>query len=277
MNDGIVQSTLRELKGIAASRNLWLTFCSVVLLFAVTGPFGTMDSLRFLPRLLYWFVVHAATWSTALVFVVLGDVLLAKVVASMFWRMMTGSILSAIPIGAITQLIQLAWFGRVPDPASLASDIAGALPLCIIFCVISFLSMSANGLPGASGKAEGGSGATPEATSEVPAPLPTLEPVPLLLRLKPENRGKLQHLEVEDHYTLVRTTRGRELILLRFTDALRETGSTRGMQVHRSHWVADDFVTGLNRTNGKLTLRLADGTEIPVSRTYASRVRDRFG
>jgi DNA-binding LytR/AlgR family response regulator len=47
--------------------------------------------------------------------------------------------------------------------------------------------------------------------------------------------------------------------------------------VHRSHWVADDFVAKLNRADGRLSLSLADGTEIPVSRTYAANVRTRFG
>jgi DNA-binding LytR/AlgR family response regulator len=64
---------------------------------------------------------------------------------------------------------------------------------------------------------------------------------------------------------------------LRFSDALRETGNAAGLQVHRSHWVADDFVAKLNRANGRLSLTLADGTEIPVSRPYAADVRARFG
>ena len=74
---------------------------------------------------------------------------------------------------------------------------------------------------------------------------------------------------------MVKTSRGRELVLLRFSDAMQQAG-TSGLQVHRSHWVADEFVTSVNRDNGKLTLTLGDGTEIPVSRTYATVVRARF-
>jgi len=273
VNSGILQSTLRELKGFAGARNLWLTFGAIVLLFAVTGPFGTMDRMHFLPRLGYWLILHAAAWGAAMICVVLADVLLRDRMTNMFWRMMTGAILAAIPIGAITQMIQLAWFGRIPNAASLATEMVMALPLCIIFCVISFMTMSSGGFLNQP---------APQ-TAHLPPPdtLPAQPsvagaPAPLLQRLKPENRGRLQHLAVEDHYTFVRTSRGRELILLRFSDALRETGGAAGLQVHRSHWVADDFVTALNRTNGKLSLSLADGTEIPVSRTYAADVRARF-
>ena len=57
---------------------------------------------------------------------------------------------------------------------------------------------------------------------------------------------------------------------------MKETGTADGMQVHRSHWVAADFVSALNGADGKLSLLLADGTEVPVSRTYAAAVRARF-
>jgi DNA-binding LytR/AlgR family response regulator len=271
VKDSVLQSTLRELKGLSASRNLWLTFAAVVLLFAFTGPFGTMERLPFLPRLAYWLVLHAAAWTAALVFAVLGNILLAPLVKSMFWRMMIGAVLAAIPIGAITQLIEYLWFGGVPTIGGLIADVALAVPLCIIFCVISYLAMSSSAeLPGKP---------TPQEQPLPPAPVAKaseIAPAPLLARLKPENRGTLQHISVEDHYTLVKTSRGRELILLRFSDAMKEIGATPGLQVHRSHWVARDFVDVVNRDNGKLTIKLKDGTPIPVSRTYAAKVRSDF-
>jgi hypothetical protein len=273
VNGSVLQSALRELKGLAASRNLWLTFGAVVLLFAFTGPFGTLEEMRFLPRLGYWLILHGFAWSAALISVVLGDVLLRNLIASMFWRMLIGAACAAIPIGLITQAMGYAWFGTMPRIAGTAAEILLALPLCIIFCVITYMAMS-------SGEASG----EPRPQADTPPPpdaaavaVPAAEAPPLLRRLKPEIRGALQHLAVEDHYTLVKTSRGKELILLRFSDALAETGRTAGLQVHRSHWVADDFVVGVNRVNGKLSLVLADGSEIPVSRTYAAEVRARFG
>jgi DNA-binding LytR/AlgR family response regulator len=98
----------------------------------------------------------------------------------------------------------------------------------------------------------------------------------ILNRLKPENRGPLLRLSVQDHYTEVVTGRGRELVLLRFADALKETAATPGLRVHRSHWVADAHVESLKRDNGRLLILTRDGTEIPVSRSYAEDVRRRF-
>jgi DNA-binding LytR/AlgR family response regulator len=112
--------------------------------------------------------------------------------------------------------------------------------------------------------------------SLAPVTAPPAELPPLLRRLKPENRGLIRHIAVEDHYTFVKTSRGSELILLRFSDALAEIGGSHGLQVHRSHWVADDFVCELKRVEGRLMLKLADGTEVPVSRTYIAEVRARF-
>jgi DNA-binding LytR/AlgR family response regulator len=148
-----------------------------------------------------------------------------------------------------------------------------AAPLCVIFCTITYMAIS--GATSAAATPSESMGAR-AADADV-SPKTAAEAPPLLRRLRPENRGHLQHLSVEDHYTLVKTSRGRELILLRFSDALGEIGPTAGLQVHRSHWVADNFVAGVNRANGKLSLVLADGAEIPVSRTYAAQVRARFG
>nr|WP_246780543.1 LytTR family DNA-binding domain-containing protein [Rhizobium sp. AQ_MP] len=100
---------------------------------------------------------------------------------------------------------------------------------------------------------------------------------PLIARLKPEIRGALLHLSVEDHYTVVTTSRGRQLILLRFSDALREIGATDGLQTHRSHWVAADHVAKLEKSGSRMILRLKSGAEIPVSRSFAEAVRRRFG
>ena len=280
MNHGLLHSALRELQVFARSRNLWLTFAAVIALFAVTGPFGTMESLRFLPRLFFWLTIHLTTWTTAIVFVVLGDVLLKPYLATMFWRMMAGSMVAAVPIGGLTQAVRYVWFGHGPLPADVFGDIVMALPLCILFCLITFMTMSAEN-PGSFMSVDLSPGEAETAPAAAIPQAPSLaEPEsrqpPIIARLKPENRGRLQHLEVEDHYTNVRTSRGRELILLRFSDALRETGQQPGLQVHRSHWVADDFVKTLARKHGRLTLVLADGSEIPVSRTYAAAVRARF-
>ena len=81
---------------------------------------------------------------------------------------------------------------------------------------------------------------------------------------------------MQDHYTEVVTTRGRQLVLLRFADAMNEIGQTQGLQVHRSHWIADADVVSLRKPAGRLHVMTQDGTEIPVSRSHSAAVQARF-
>jgi DNA-binding LytR/AlgR family response regulator len=185
----------------------------------------------------------------------------------MFLRMLAGALAATFPIGLVIGVLEWSWFGTPLTWSDYLRALPTILPLSAVFCVISYLAMSGGS------NSDARPGPRPETTSA-----PTEEPagVPLLDRLRPENRGRLQHISVEDHYSRIQTSRGSQLVLLRFADAIRETGNTDGLQVHRSHWVARDFVDGFRSDKGKLTLTLKDKAEIPVSRTYAETVREQF-
>lgn len=256
MDHPSLQSTLRELQVFWRSPRFWGTFLAVVLIFAVTGPYGTMESMPAGKRFAYWLILHAAAWSIAILFSVLADTLLRKVLDRMFWRMMIGSLVAALPIGFAIGLVDYIFSG---DPVLLESSLYRAffaLPLCALFCFLTYLTMHRQ---------------IEQAKAEIPSSSSILD------RLKPQNRGALLRLSVQDHYTEVVTSRGRELVLLRFSDALREIGGTPGLQVHRSHWVADAHVEALKRDNGKILILTRDGTQIPVSRSFAEEARRRFG
>jgi DNA-binding LytR/AlgR family response regulator len=269
VNSPFLQSTLRELRVLGRSSRLWMTFGAVVLLFAVMGPYGSSERLAFLPRLAYWLLLHAGAWLFALTFAVVADVALRSRLDYMFLRMLAGSLLAAFPIGLVNGALEWSWFGTPLTWADYIQQLPTILPLSAIFCAISYLAMSGDSMSSPSPDPEPVADAGQAPVSERPS-------IPLLDRLNPENRGPLMHISVEDHYSRVSTARGSELILLRFADAIRETGTTKGLQVHRSHWVALDFVSGFRAANGKLTLALKDGTEVPVSRTYNEDVRRRF-
>jgi hypothetical protein len=84
--------------------------------------------------------------------------------------------------------------------------------------------------------------------------------------------GRLLFLEMEDHYLRIHTTEGSDVILCRMEDAAHELGQ-RGLRVHRSYWVATDAVAGARRDGQSWRLRLVDGREVPVGRTYKPAVR----
>lgn len=105
---------------------------------------------------------------------------------------------------------------------------------------------------------------------EAPAPPRFLERLPLKLR-----GAEVWAVESEDHYLRLHTSKGQDLILMRLADAVAELEGVEGAQVHRSWWVARDAIAGAERGDGRATLTLKDGSQVPVSRTYAKILRDR--
>jgi len=108
-------------------------------------------------------------------------------------------------------------------------------------------------------------------------PAPESPAMPLLIeRLDAPLRGRLLRLSGNNHHVQVITDRGEARVLMRFADALRDVGAEEGMQVHRSHWVAWRAVAGLERDGHRRWLRLTCGSRVPVARSYAGALRDRW-
>ena len=102
-----------------------------------------------------------------------------------------------------------------------------------------------------------------------PSPPKFLERLPLKLR-----GAEIWAVEAEDHYLRLHTSKGQDLVLLRLADAIAELQGIEGMQVHRSWWVAREAIAEAKRGDGRATLTLKDGAEVPVSRTYAGLLRE---
>jgi hypothetical protein len=107
-------------------------------------------------------------------------------------------------------------------------------------------------------------------------PAPDAAPPKFLERLPPKLHGaELWAVEAQDHYLRLHTSRGQDLILMRLADAVDELEGIEGAQVHRSWWVARAAIAEAQRGDGRATLTLKDGAQVPVSRTYARKLRER--
>ena len=95
-----------------------------------------------------------------------------------------------------------------------------------------------------------------------------LERLPLKLR-----GAELYAVSAEDHYLRLHTSRGSDLILMRLSDAVAELEGIEGARTHRSWWVAKDAVVDAASGDGRAVLKLKNGVEAPVSRTYARALR----
>jgi hypothetical protein len=87
--------------------------------------------------------------------------------------------------------------------------------------------------------------------------------------------AEIYAVEAEDHYLRVRTSKGSDLILMRFSDALLELEGVDGAQTHRSWWVARAGIADVKRSEGRAVLALKDGAVAPVSRAQAKGLREK--
>jgi hypothetical protein len=103
---------------------------------------------------------------------------------------------------------------------------------------------------------------------------PSAPPPKFLARLPAKLQGgELYAVEAEDHYLRLHTSLGQDLILLRLADAIAELEGLEGAQTHRSWWVAKAAISAVERGDGRATLTLKDGAEVPVSRGFARQLR----
>ena len=94
--------------------------------------------------------------------------------------------------------------------------------------------------------------------------------------LDPPLQEPVLRVEAQEHYVrLINGTENR-MVLYRFNDIVAELPYDRGMQVHRSHWVAFEIMDRLVREDGRLWLDLTSGVRVPVSRKYADDVRQKI-
>ncbi|MBF9061240.1 hypothetical protein HKCCSP123_18825 [Rhodobacterales bacterium HKCCSP123] len=90
----------------------------------------------------------------------------------------------------------------------------------------------------------------------------------------PKRLGRdLVAMSAELHYLRVYTTAGDALILFSFGRATAALEAYPGMQVHRSHWVALDHVTGIVSENGRTRVQLDGAPDLPVSRPFRPALR----
>ena len=250
-------------------------FLVTAALLAYLGPFGTWASLAFFDRLLFWVTTVGANWIIAhIVFYTT-----IRIFHAQGWPIWSGTVLAAflaaVPgTGAVWLTVNVFLAYR---PSDLSDTVRLFSQVFVLHLIIGSLVFHLVGRAllrretkrgsedepvRSQERVDGGSQAAPEAA--------------LLARLPARSRAQLLHLRMQDHYVEVHTTAGRELLLLRFRDALREVEGVDGLQVHRSHWVARNAVVAVERRGGGgVTLRLANGSRVPVSRSFAPVLKAR--
>ena len=235
----------------------------VALFLTLSGAFG-MEPVPLWKRLAYW--LGLLLFGSALS-VSTQDWLKQKAGRSVVPRATAlAAALAVLMTPVVFVATRLAFGGRWSWEA-LAGFVVPVSVVCAAMTVLNVLTMRARGA------APAGSTAPPPDSAAGPCQT-SPEPSVFMRRLPPKLRGaRLYAVEAEDHYLRVHTDEGSDLLLLRLADALDELGPVEGARTHRSWWVARAAVADARRADGRATLVLLNGTEAPVSRSYAAALR----
>jgi hypothetical protein len=235
-------------------------------LAAVAGPFGTFSALGFGSRLLYWGIVIGVSLILALgiraairrylgpmLGLLLSDLLLILVFA-----------ISFSPFLFAFSAYFAARYGSVQVFPLDFQDLA--LLVFVVCLAVAIVHLVWRPRPNLAEPADG-----PGESAAAP------DRPDLGARLPEDMRGPVLVVSVRDHYVDVFTPKGKSALLMRFSDALRELDPKKGMQIHRSHWVADAHVRALQRDGTRRLVQLACGTVLPISRSFQQAAIARWG
>lgn len=281
MKDTLLHSTLREMQALLFSPRFWGALVAVSAILGLTGPFGTYQELELLPRFAYWLALALVTFVAGYLAMRLTLGIVFGNAGAQLVRTVVAGIAAGVPVTLVVLLFNHALFG---GPVPQMAEVAKLFVNCsLIAAAVSFLSIlagrdarnvPANGdAPVAEPAGNDAKEGAPDRSPPLVSPSSQSARSALNDRLPHAIRGKLAYLSMQDHYVEVHTDKGTTLVLMRLADAIREAGDIPGLQIHRSHWVAMDAVTGNRRKDGKLYLKLGESVLLPVSRSYANAVR----
>lgn len=228
----------------------------MVVIMAISGPFGTYDDLSLPTRFAFWLLALMAIAP------------IMELAIAWSWR---ANALKKIPkiLRPVAAVVVFA------APAAVAMLLINSLfrPQQSMWSAfpITWLSIAVIGLTmgairyrheiwdaAVSGKAE------LEATASLP---------PFFNRLPDELGQGLVSVSINEHYLDIVTSAGKTIMRMRFGDAVNELDGFPGTSIHRSHWVAKNHAGPVVRRGSGYQMRLADGRVLPVSRSRLKQAR----
>ena len=233
-----MQFALRQLSKGGPLVLLWVLVSG---LCAISGPFGTQEGMGFAGRLIYWGTVVGGS--------ILGSRLINHLSLQKRWQNIAAWTLFAMAIAGGVYAFDALFLGQNGRGSSFIYlfAIVGAT----VLVVHAMLWLAVQYVP----------------RSGAPVDTALATAARFQRRLPLETRGPLVRIEAQDHYLNVITTKGSAMILMRLSEAVEELEDADGLQTHRSHWVSLDAVTSHRRADGRDSLMMSDGAEVPLART----------
>lgn len=233
----------------------WLRGLAITLgaasFMAAAGAFGS-DKGPLGVRFAYWLVLMMLGWIWG---AFVSRFFFRRVGAprSLWLRIPVSAVAIAVPFSLVVALAGRIAFGAHDQPSD-APQLVGSVTVVTAVMILLNVLVDRHAT----------------VTSASDSPPKFLDRLPLKLR-----GGEIWAVEAQDHYLRLHTSKGQDLILMRLADAITELEGIEGAQAHRSWWVARDAIVDAVRGDGRAILTLKDGSEVPVSRTYARVLRER--
>ena len=246
------------------------------LLFAVLGPFGSYPALDQPTRYGFWIGLILFGYCCALTAALAADKIGPLAGRPPVVRIMLVAVGSALPVSFATAwALSQVQTGRVVSVHDMPALFGAVLSVQFALAFVQHW-ISGAGLAGSDGGPATAT-ATLIPSESIPDvrqyPMQQPEPVRFMAHIPAHLGRDLLAVEAVDHYLRIHTRVGETLIHMRMSDAIEELQGADGLQVHRSWWVACYAVAGQRRSGARLSLVLANGIVVPVSRTFLMAVR----
>ncbi|MEP3891348.1 MAG: LytTR family DNA-binding domain-containing protein [Hellea sp.] len=223
------------------------------IVLSILAPFHT-DSFPMAKRFAYWIGLCVAGGFGAALFEFIAQKL--KLRPKMWQIVLAQSVGATIFVAAFLFAMQMP-----PNLISFAINIFYIWVIAIVISGVGGILRSRNDLS--------------ETALNMPAQNAANTRPALYERLAPKLRqAEIYAIVSEDHYVRIYTSSGEEMILMRLSDAVKETKPLPGLTPHRSWWVAEAGVERVNRKDGKTSLTLRNGITAPVSRNGSKAVKE---
>ncbi len=249
LNNNGLPSTLRKLSPILEHSRLIGSYFLVVVLCVIVGPFSTYQNLSLVGRIPYWAIIIGFCYAIAIFVLMVGKQLGWRKEPPTFMDNLIHSMVTGFFIAGFVYGVNLLVWGNIKALPSFPSYLGLTIPISLVISLIIHFMLPND----------------PQQPETVDASF---------FKRLPVHLGQdLYSLSVSDHYVEAITSKGSHMVLMRFGDALNEVETIKGVQLHRSHWIALNAVKNVDKRDGKLIVVLKNGTRYPVSRSRMQAVK----
>ena len=229
---------------------------AAIVVLAVLGPFGTYEEFNVIERFLYWGVVVLFA-GIIFEFAVPGFLYSQRLSHYMGrWpRFLLGvSVGSVFALGVVT-LVE--YFASVPiDLRLLPKVYFFVFFVATTICYLSFMSPLAK---------------LPPSLSDI-----DFERIAFFYNHPDLKRSRIRWISMEDHYARVVLDNSEVMLHTTMRELEQQLRYYPGTRVHRSHWVANDAIKGIDRNGRTTMINVGTDTKIPLGKTYQKRIEALF-